>query len=343
MTKNSDDYWKIFANGANHMGSALYGRLALIVDGDERLRALAARAIPEQPQANVLFGAVHFLLMRGARHPLRDFYPTLGGTRSAADDDLAAQFRDFVGAFGSELDALVSTRVTNTNEVGRCAVLRPAFQALGREIDQPLHCIEVGPSAGLNLVWDRYGVRYRRARKIVAEILPDARLVVECELKGDRNPPLGTPPVMGSRLGLELNPVDLTDPGDRDWLRALMWPDQPERLARLDRAIALFLDEKPVIRVGDALELLPSVIAALPPGPVCVYHTYVLFQFSEPMKKRMADVLIEAGRSRPVHRLSHEFDGSGHWLEFFRYEAGGQQVRRLASAHPHGTWLEWQA
>ena len=65
-------------------------------------------------------------------------------------------------------------------------------------------------------------------------------------------------------MGLELHPVDLLRVEDRDWLRALVWPDQPQRLERLDRAIAVFRDHPPTIRGGDALALLPEALAAAP-------------------------------------------------------------------------------
>src|SRR5205807_1207374 len=146
-----------------------------------------------------------------------------------------------------EVTALVETRVTNTNEVARSCVLRAGFAALAEREAAPLHMIEIGPSAGLNMIWDRYGMRYRRGEAIVAEISPGASLVLDCELRGKSTPPLMPTPALASRTGLELNPVDLSDRDDRDWLRALVWPDQPHRLDRLDRAIAIHRQVSPSI------------------------------------------------------------------------------------------------
>jgi hypothetical protein len=334
-------HWENFADIAGRMGSALYEKLARGVAGDEEMQALAAQARPGQPKPNTLFGAVHFLLLRGAEHPLRDFYPTLGGTRDNSDAKLYSLFQDFVARHRDDISALVSTRVTNTNEVGRCAFLHAGFRVLARHVDAPVHFIEIGPSAGLNLIWDKYGVRYNRDGRTIGAISPTSPLVLDCELRGEGTPPLGPAPVIASRVGLELNPVNLADPNDRDWLRALVWPDQAARLARLDSAIALFSSDPPTIRAGDALALLPEVLAATQPGPVCVYHTWVTYQFSTAMKEALERVLEGAGR--PLFRLSHEGDGTRDSLLLSRYGQGPRTDRHLAWAHPHGTWLEWQA
>jgi hypothetical protein len=304
------------------------------------LRALAAKARPGQPHANLLFGAVHFLILRGARHPLTRFYPSVGGTVSAQSDDPFPDFKAFVEAHRVAIEALVATRVTNTNEVGRSAILHPGFRVLAA--GQPLSLIEIGPSAGLNLIWDRYGVRYTKDGATAATINGDAPLVIGCEARGDRLPPTGPTPAVAGRVGLELNPVDLANEDDRDWLRALIWPDQVSRLTRLDRAIELFRQETPPILAGDALALLPDALAAVPAGqaPV-VYHTIAVYQFSREMREALESILVIAGLRRPVWRLSFEYDGALYLLSAIKYADGTREEIRLASCHPHGTWLEW--
>jgi hypothetical protein len=345
MSERSLDYWAFFAEDARRTGSALYARLAQGTGGDDELRALAAHAKPGQPHANLLFAAVHFLLLRGAQHRLRGFYPDLNNGRTEDGDPFLA-FRDFVLAHRARLEPLIATRVTNTNEVGRSALLHPGFRVLAAEAGAPLNLIEIGPSAGLNLIWDRYGVTYNRDGTAAASIAPDAPLVIRCELRGPKVPPAGATPRVGKRLGLELNPVDLTDPDDRDWLRALMWPDQIPRLERLDRAIALFREHKPEIRAGDALALLADALRDMPESEtVCVYHTIALYQFSRRMKETLDDILTVAGLRRPVYRLSFEaesFEGRCP-ITLIRYHDGTRTERELGHAHPHGSWLEWLA
>ncbi len=215
---------------------------------------------------------------------------------------------------------------------------------MAKEAGAPLSLIEIGPSAGLNLIWDQYGVRYHRDGATVAAVGAEAPLVIDCELRGERVPPAGPAPAVSGRVGLELNPVDLADADDRDWLRALIWPDQVARLERLDRAIELFAQENPPIRAGDALALLPDALAAIPrnQAPV-IYHTIAVYQFSREMREALESILAVAGLRRPVWRLSFEYDGSLYVLSVIRYRDGTREETRLASCHPHGTWLEWLA
>src|SRR5438105_5012632 len=83
----------------------------------------AGRAKPGQPHANMILGAVHFLLLRGAEHPLKRFYATVGGTVGAEGEDPFPDFRDFIGAHRDAIARLIEARVTNTNEVARSTIL----------------------------------------------------------------------------------------------------------------------------------------------------------------------------------------------------------------------------
>jgi hypothetical protein len=337
------DYWTFFIEDAKKVGSPLYTRLAEGIRDDEGLKALASRARKGQPPANMILGAVHFLLLRGAEHALRRHYPDLGGVAPQGEDPFPL-FGDFVGLHRDAISRLVETRVTNTNEVGRSAILHAGFRALSEASDAPMHLVEIGPSAGLNMIWDRYGVRYLKDGAVAAAVSPDAALTIDCELHGDRLPPLRAVPRVQARVGLELNPVDLAKDDDRDWLRALMWPDQVARMRRLERAIELFAAERPRILSGDALDLLPEALAEIPEDRVaCVYHTIAVYQFSHDMKEALENILTVAGLRRPVWRLSFEFDGRDCVVLLVRHADGARDERLLARAHPHGTWLEWLA
>lgn len=340
----SFDYWAFFVGEARRANSPLYARLAEGVGRNSELRAFAATAKKGQPHANILFAAVHFLLLRGDQDPLRRFYPDLNGWKTIEGEDPFPAFEDFVDAHRAELAPIVASRITNTNEVGRCSMLHAGFRAIAAEAGEPLNLIEIGPSAGLNLIWDRYGVRYRRGSDVFQVDTPDPALVIDVELRGDRVPPFGRAPKVASRVGLELNPVDLGDPDQRDWLKALIWPENRLRFERLDAALAAYADAKPVIRIGDALALLPNALRDAPEHqPVCVYHTYVTYQFTDDMREALDNLLIMAGLRRPIWRLSAEGSISGeNTLMLQRYHDGTREVRKLALCHPHGAWLEWQ-
>jgi hypothetical protein len=338
------DYWTFFSEDAKRTGSPLYSRISAGIGQSEELRTLCKHARPGQPHANMILGAVHFLLLRGTDHPLKRFYRTVGGTVSSDAYDPFPDFRDFVAIHRDAICALIETRVTNTNEVGRSALLHAAFRSVACETTSALSLIEIGPSAGLNMIWDSYGVRYLRNEVIVGTVNAASDLVIDCELRGGRIPPFAPVPRIAGRIGLELNPVDLSRADDRDWLRALIWPDQTTRLARLDRAIQVFMMRKPAIRAGDALDLLPDALADVPMDQApCVYHTIAVYQFSREMKRALEDLLVVVGLRRPVWRISFEFDGELYILSAIRYADGLREEKRLASSHPHGTWLEWLA
>jgi hypothetical protein len=304
---------------------------------------MASQVRTGQPPANILFAAVHFLLLRGAEHPLRRHYANLNGGKRIAGEDPFPLFADFCETHRDALMPLIRSRVTNTNEVGRSGTLNAAFREVARVAGEPLHLIEIGPSAGLNMIWDRYRVRYRRGTEEFPTDTPGATLTLDVELRGERVPPLGPAPRVASRVGLELNPVDLTNADDRDWLRALVWPDQVQRFARLDAALEIYKTDRPKIIAGNALDLLPEALARIPAGEaVCVYHTFVTYQFSSDMRQNFYDLLTVAGLRRAMWCVSNEGHANNeNPLTLWRYRDGAKEERLLARTHPHGTWIEW--
>jgi hypothetical protein len=343
MAKESRDYWDFFIGETQRMRAPLYEKLTRGVKTDPDLRALAQNVRPGQPPMPMLFGAVHYLLLRGDEHPLRRFYPSLNGGHSLANEDPFPDFQDFVRTRRDAVEPLVRTRVTNTNEVGRSSYLNAAFRHLATETNAPLNLIEIGPSAGLNLFWDRYRTRYFSGARAYETDLPDAELTVSCEMRGERVPPLTAPPKVASRIGLELNPVDLEDADTREWLKALVWPDHTERFARLAKAIEICRREKPPIVAGDALALLPETLARVPSNEtVCVYHTLVTYQFGHDLRASFDDMLTVMGLRRPVWRLALEWAGERHYpLLLTLYRDGTKTEHALAHGDGHGASIEW--
>ena len=344
--RESFDYWEFFLAETRRSKAPLYEAFTLGVSENDAMKDLAYTVRSGQPPANVLYAAVHYLLLRGKDHELRRFYPNLNGGTAANDLERAFPlFLQFVAENRDEIAPIVCSRVTNTNEVGRCAVLHAGFQALARRAGEPLHLIELGPSAGLNLIWDRYRISYCRNGTSVHSGISNSALAIETELRGRREPPHGNPPHVASRVGLERDTVDLSDPDERDWLRALVWPDHVARFAKLDRALAIASQETLSIRRGDALDLLPEALSEPPAQEtVCVYHSFVTYQFSREQRAALDNLLIAASLRRPVWRLSLEGTLSGEApLILYRYENGTKAKQLLAQCQPHGAWLEWLA
>ncbi|MEV0722472.1 DUF2332 domain-containing protein [Micromonospora purpureochromogenes] len=247
-----------------------YEQLSLAVSRDEELLALLGTLPPDKRQPNLLFGVVRLL----------------GGPV----DDPAA-FRKFTAANWSAVEAELHTRATQTNEPGRCAVLLPVLAAL----PQPLALLEVGASAGLCLYPDRYAYRYGE------HVLGTGEPILDCAATGTP-PPTRLPEVVW-RAGLDLNPLDVTDPADVDWLDALIWPEHEYRRARLRAAAAVAAAEPPLLVRGDLVDDLPALAARAPAGAtLVVFHTSVLYQVPAPRREAFA----EAVRGLPGHWISNE-------------------------------------
>ena len=326
-----------FARQCAKQGSPFYERLSKHVSGDHELLTIASHA-SQRPIPNVFFGSVHYLLLSGANHELSEFYPSITEP-PRADDNLFRTFSDFCSRSQEDLILLVSSRLVQTNEVNRCAILAPAFSIvyeLGNH--QPLALVEIGASAGLNLLWDRYRISYSDG-----SVLGDAqsKVHIECDNHGVALPTGGrSRPTIADRVGVDLSPIDLCNLDERLWLRALVWPDHRERAERLDAAISLALNSPPALVRGDALVVLPSILGNVPNDwTLCVYHSSVLYQFSPVERDRFASLLTNISMGRPVWQVSAE---SEEGLRLLSYSDGTVSEQFLGAFDAHGRWLSWE-
>jgi hypothetical protein len=149
-----------------------------------------------------------------------------------------------------------------------------------------LALVEVGVSAGLCLLPDRYAYDY--AGTVVGD--PAAPLRLACRPYGPVPIPVQLPEVVWRR-GIDLAPIDLDDPDAVRWLECCIWPDQPQRLARLQAAVGIARVDPLVVR-GDLLELVGSVVAQAPDdATVVVFHAATLVYLPEPGRQRFAELM----------------------------------------------------
>ena len=293
--------------------SPAYERLSLAVSRDEAVLALLGTLPPIKRQPNLLFGVVRFL-----GGPVED----------------PAAFHDYAVANWPAIEGQLRSRATQTNEAGRCAVLLPVLAAL----PQPLALLEVGASAGLCLYPDRYAYRY--GDRVVGSGEP----VLECMATG-MTPPGELPEVVW-RAGLDLNPLDVTDPADVAWLDALIWPEHAHRRSRLRAAAAIVAAEPSLIVRGDLVDDLPALAAQAPAGAtLVVFHTSVLFYVPPPGRR----VFAETVRGLPGHWIANEGP------DVLPYDAlpkpPGEALHNvlaldgtpLAWTRPHGQAITWFA
>ncbi len=326
--------------------SPLYAVFGHAVADDPELLTMAAEALSGQPPPNVLFAAVHALLATHPQEPLAAYYASLGGTKPAGQD-AAALLRELCLKYRQDLLPVIRTRLVQTNEVRRSAVLLPAFASIAAEAqDAPLALIEIGPSAGLNLLFDRYQYRYGPLRIGDTE----SPVVLDSEPRG-LAPAVSIPTVV-SRAGIDINPLDIRNEEDVAWLRALLWPEHTDRLELMNAAIEVVRSEPPELLRGDLFELLPERVRSAPAeAAVCVFATFVLNQFSPAMLLRLREMLLNLSLERQLYLVVMGFSDfvepgtpragdTKVWV--LRLKAGAAEYKLSSFANPHGRWIDWQ-
>ena len=191
--------------------SPLYEAVCYAISDSEQLLALAAQASPGQPPPNLILGVLHYLLAEHREDPLAGYYASLGGGESP-DGQLASRLRDFASEHSSEISRLMQTRLVQTNEVRRAAAVLIAAAAASRGFeDAPLALIEIGPSAGLNLNFDRYHYDFGNGLEAGP---PRSVCRIDCDARGTLIAQDIAMPVIASQIGLDINPLDVGDERD---------------------------------------------------------------------------------------------------------------------------------
>ena len=195
--------WEVFVERECRGYSPLYESICRSVAVDDDLLALVESGPPSARQPNVLLAAVHYLLLGGVDHPLAEVYA--GTSRT----DPVPQFRDVCLMHRDAVLGLLATRHTQTNECGRSAAIVPALTWVARQLREPLALVDVGASAGLNLLCDQYRIDYGPAG---ASGPPDSPVRIDCRVLGGSPPIAARPPELAARLGLDREPLDVDDP-----------------------------------------------------------------------------------------------------------------------------------
>lgn len=310
--------YRRFAETEAHGRSSLYEALSLGVAADEQVLAFLATLPPAKQQPNLLLGAMRLLF--------------------GVIDDWSG-FRRTLLDHGDAVRDVMLTHGTQTNEPARCAVLLPILARL----PQPLAIVEVGASAGLCLLPDFYGYDYGAVRLDAA--VPDAP-VLRCATSA--NTPLpDTVPSIAWRAGLDLNPLDASDPEQAAWLEALVWPEHTDRLARLHGALRIAAERRPRIVRGDLRggDLAALCREAPKDATLVVFHTAVLAYVADAADRRVfAERVGSLCRCWIANEAPQVFPdaaaraGAPPHPGWFLLSVNGNPV---AWAEPHGAGLAW--
>jgi hypothetical protein len=331
------------------MDSPIYTEFSFGVADDPEILDLCRQIDVKQPAPNILYAAVQDMLFVDSNvspeaRALAIFYPVISGEPVPQGSAWNA-FRSFCLAHDAELGPNLRTGRTQTCVVHRCTSVLPALASIPRveAANGRIALLEIGPSLGLNLRLDRYRYEYGRG---VAWGEPDARPVLDCETRGDVSPPMPQALEVVARRGLDLNPVDLTDPKTLRWMRALIWPEHSERAQVMNEALVHAESIPLEIEAGDATREIGTHVAKLPTdAPRVLFATHVLYQVSPEGRRELLAGIARASRELPVDFISMESTGEGDSrLHRFCFEGGERTTRVvLARADSHGRWIHWGA
>jgi len=320
--------YREFAAQEAHGRSPLYEQLAEGIAEDADILALLATLPEEKQQPNLILAAARYVA-----GPAADF----------------AGFRRTVLDRRDEVLTTVRTRRTQTNEPARTAALYPILA----DLPQPLALLEVGASAGLCLLPDRYRFEYdhhsddhsgsaasgaaRRPGVVAGDL--DSPVVLRSRVEGPARRP--GPISVSWRAGIDLNPLDVTDPDDVRWLDALVWPGDHDRRERLHHALAVARRNPPRVVRGDLNERFDEVVAQAPAGATLVVcHTAVLWYLSEADRATFRAKL----KTIDCHWLAQEAPGVHPGLSAdrsLRSYLVTLDEQPMAYSAPHGGWLRW--
>jgi len=345
--------------------SPLYSHLAGHAASDDEVAGLLTAASGEAADATLLFAAVQRVLQAEPFHELTNYYPSLGGSYGP-DNGTWPLFRSFVLDRADRVRSLIGSRVTQTNEVRRAALLYPAVAIAARQAGAPVALLEVGTSAGLLLGMATYSYRYQTQQAGQLAAGPARSTVgLHCALAlapGANLPTIPKKLAVGARIGMDTRPVDLTDEEEYAWLEACIWPDQPERLRLFGAAATAQRKSPPELVTGDAVGDLAAVAERIPADqPIVVLTSNVLWLFPEERRTAFIDELGHLAARRPVWWVSQEGYKAAMYallpnrddlkappgnptfgvLSLVRWADGAPHATALARTAWHGERMEW--
>lgn len=326
-------------------GSVLYARLLAAMADDVRAGGRCARLL--EPWAGDamtdavplrFLAAVHALVLTGDAPELARHYPSAGGTD--ASDPVPA----FLAAVAEHEEAIAGAMhlPVQTNEVGRSASLFGGFHAASRASGLPLRQLEVGASAGLLLRWDRYG--YRTADGFAWG--PQDGLVFDDPWTG-AVPAVAPHLVVAERRGCDQAPIDPTTDAGATRLRSFLWPDQVERLRRLDQAIEVARRVPVAVDRADAADWVEAQLAVPATGRATVVHHSIVLQYLpratfERLRGAIEDAGGRATEDAPVHWLRMEPAGDVADVRMTSWSGRGPTEALLATTGYHGPPVSWR-
>jgi len=229
-----------------------------------------------------------------------------------------------------------------TNEAGRSASFVAALHWLASRTTDRFELNEIGSSAGMNLLIDRYGYDLGGVRSGPV----DAPCVIAPEWQGE--PPPSASFRIESVRGCDLNPIDVRDPAAADRLMAYIWPEAEARFARMEAGIVMIRERGVDLVQADAADwIAPRLAEPQQPGVTRVLMHSIVWQYIPRERQAMIEAaMAEAGAKatseRPLAWVSLETNRATFRHELkVRFWPGGGKAQLLGEAQAHGAWVRW--
>jgi hypothetical protein len=316
--------------------SPLYQTLTAAVARDDALLQIASHARAGQQPLNLMMAATHRIVAGDPSLPFARFFPTVAGRAAEPAAAAGAEYAAFCADQRDALVELLETRLVQTNEPARATAIRYALHEVGGRVGGPVTFLEIGPSAGIQLRFDRWGIRTGGRRFGPA----DPPLTVDTEWRSADGPPdLDATAEIRERFGVDLHPVDATDPEERRWLQALVWPEHVDRHEQLGRALDAVAADPPEIIGGDAIELLGRLDTAriATDADLVVFHSMVRIHVPSERRAAFDGAIAGLAARRRLFHISLEHTERGPATLSLADSQGPDAV--LARVHGHGRWL----
>jgi hypothetical protein len=277
-------------------------------------------------------GGLHSLVLLKKDAPLAQVYPPF----SVEENELKVAAIEALRRHDHYLCKWVEN-APQTNEVGRSLILIAASHWLNARFQLPIKLSELGASAGLNLLFDKFSLQINGQNWGPR----DSPVMLKPNWRGQL-PPQSLPQIT-DRRGVDINPLNVSLSEDVLRLMSYIWPDQTDRIARTRAAIAQI---PPAVDAGDAIEWLAKRLENPKSKTLhLVYHT-IAWQYFPLGNQILGRNLIEAAgaiatESEPLAWLSMEADGLAEGALITVRLWPGDIKFSFGRAGFHGQWVDW--
>jgi hypothetical protein len=336
-----------------------------VLRGERELLEIAATVRPDKLPALLFHAAATYLVLELKPEPLRSWFPHVGEPQPALDPRFGDAYRAFCLDHRDRLLDLCVRHRYQMNEVGRCAHVVAALADAARD-GRDVALVDIGTGAGLGLHLDRYRYRYRqRDGGVITVGEHNGEVEIETEVRGGAPLEKLALPRVAERVGIDVEPLDVTDPDVRDWLAACV-PQEIGAVTRFHQAVRVAMNHPARVVRADADTVLPALLDELPRDLlVCLVDTYVHVFFTDEELARFQAIVREAGVVRdldwisidplvplgsaasksvlgvPVPSTLIERSRSEGVIGRLAYRSGERTAALLGVAHPGAAWLEW--